>query len=128
VPKRGLLFPTPLRRRIVLRLADPALFGGRFGGVRPGVHRVEPHDDRIRGRSSSISGLVPPLRALADGEPDDAADLDGVGDGNGVYRYGSRGFPINSFQGSNYWKDVVFRTGTVSAEGDPTEVPYAPLR
>lgn len=40
-----------------------------------------------------------PLTALADG-------TDG---GNGVYRYGAGGgFPNNSFQGTNYWVDVVF--------------------
>ena len=42
-----------------------------------------------------------PLTALADG-------TDG---GNGVYRYGSGGgFPNSSFQGSNYWVDVVYNT------------------
>ncbi|MFC4069685.1 DUF4082 domain-containing protein [Actinoplanes subglobosus] len=40
-----------------------------------------------------------PLRALRDGE-------DG---GNGVYRYGSGGgFPTNTWEGANYWVDVVF--------------------
>jgi len=32
---------------------------------------------------------------------------DGVDGGNGVYRYGG-GFPVNSYQASNYWVDVVF--------------------
>ena len=41
-----------------------------------------------------------PLSALADGP---------VG-GNGVYRYGARGFPSNSYRSSNYWVDVVFTT------------------
>jgi hypothetical protein len=40
-----------------------------------------------------------PLTALATG-------TDG---GNGVYRYGS-GFPTNTWNASNYWVDVVFRT------------------
>jgi methionine-rich copper-binding protein CopC len=29
--------------------------------------------------------------------------------GNGVYRYGASGFPTSSFNGSNYWVDVVFQ-------------------
>ncbi|SDS49851.1 DUF4082 domain-containing protein [Microlunatus soli] len=41
-----------------------------------------------------------PLRALADGD-------DGP---NGVYRYGSSGFPSQSFGATNYWVDVVFTT------------------
>ncbi|CAH2031411.1 Ig-like domain-containing protein [Trichlorobacter ammonificans] len=41
-----------------------------------------------------------PLRALADGESGS----------NGVYAYGSAGsFPRNSWKGSNYWVDVVFK-------------------
>jgi WD40 repeat protein len=43
----------------------------------------------------------PPLHALRDGE----------NGSNGVYKYGSSGFPDNSYQSSNYWVDVVF-TGT----------------
>jgi hypothetical protein len=39
-----------------------------------------------------------PLRALADGE-------DGS---NGVYKYGTSGFPTDSWNSSNYWVDVVF--------------------
>ena len=39
-----------------------------------------------------------PLRALADGE----------NGANGVYRYGSSGFPDSTFQSANYWVDVVF--------------------
>jgi methionine-rich copper-binding protein CopC len=45
------------------------------------------------------SGVVnPPLRALANG-------ADGP---NGVYRYGSTGFPTSTFDSANYWVDVVF--------------------
>lgn len=39
-----------------------------------------------------------PLHALADGAQG----------GNGVYRYGSNSFPINTWKSSNYWVDVVF--------------------
>jgi hypothetical protein len=39
-----------------------------------------------------------PLRALANGE-------DGP---NGVYKYGTSGFPNQSYNASNYWVDVVF--------------------
>jgi hypothetical protein len=43
-----------------------------------------------------------PLRALTDGEQG----------GNGLYRYtGSPAFPNSSYQGSNYWVDVVFESG-----------------
>ena len=53
----------------------------------------------------------PPLRALANGE-------DG---GNGVYLYTtSGGFPINTFNATNYWVDVVFNDGSVS--GPPAAV------
>ena len=50
---------------------------------------------------------------------------DGVGNSNGVYHYGSSGFPNNSYGSSNYWVDVVFSpttttysiSGTVSGPG-----------
>ncbi len=32
----------------------------------------------------------------------------GVDGGNGVYRYGTSGFPSSTYQASNYWVDVVF--------------------
>ena len=41
-----------------------------------------------------------PLRALANGEEG----------GNGVYKDGTSGFPTTTFQGSNYWVDVIFDT------------------
>ena len=34
----------------------------------------------------------------------------GVDGGNGVYSYGERAFPTNSYANSNYWVDVVFNT------------------
>jgi hypothetical protein len=40
----------------------------------------------------------PPLHALADG-------ADGA---NGVYLYGAGAFPTESFNGANYWVDVVY--------------------
>jgi hypothetical protein len=42
----------------------------------------------------------PPLHALA-------AGVDG---GNGVFKYGTSGFPTETFNGANYWVDVVFHT------------------
>ena len=33
----------------------------------------------------------------------------GVNGGNGVYLYGSGGFPTETWQSSNYWVDVVFQ-------------------
>ncbi|MCU1224398.1 MAG: hypothetical protein JWQ42_2491 [Edaphobacter sp.] len=58
---------------------------------------------------------VPPVHALASG-------VDGQ---NGVYTYGaSGGFPISSFQASNYWVDIVYAasstyslSGTISGYG-----------
>lgn len=34
---------------------------------------------------------------------------DGVDGANGVYRYGSSGFPRNSYRKSNYWVDVIYQ-------------------
>ncbi len=53
-----------------------------------------------------------PLHALADG-------VDG---NNGVYKYGTSGFPTNSYQASNYWVDVIFETSTVvpTLQSQPT--------
>ena len=54
------------------------------------------------------------------------APATGASGGNGVFAYGSGGFPANSYQGSNYWVDVEFSvvpdttpptvTGTVPAD------------
>ncbi|MBI4492659.1 MAG: DUF4082 domain-containing protein [Chloroflexi bacterium] len=51
-----------------------------------------------------------PLLALANG-------VDG---GNGVFAYGSSGFPNQSFNASNYWVDVVF--STIAADTIPPTV------
>jgi hypothetical protein len=57
-------------------------------------------DDQLFFRSGVDS---PPLHALAEG-------VDG---GNGRYVYGpSGGFPITTFNSSNYWVDIVFTTST----------------
>lgn len=58
----------------------------------------------------------PPLRAL----PADGSDNNGTANKNGVYRYGPRAYPNSSFDGSNYWVDVLFRTRAVPAEDGPT--------
>ncbi|MGH9119359.1 MAG: DUF4082 domain-containing protein [Acidimicrobiales bacterium] len=42
---------------------------------------------------------APPLHAFTNG----------VGGGNGLFAYGSGGFPTGSFSATNYWVDVVFR-------------------
>lgn len=58
------------------------------------------------------SGVVKtPLTALSNS----------VAGGNGVYKYGSSGFPNNSYQSSNYWVDVLF-SATVSADTIPPTV------
>jgi len=36
----------------------------------------------------------------------------GVSSRNGVYRYGTSGFPSKSYRASNYWIDVTFQSGT----------------
>ena len=59
----------------------------------------------------------PPLHALQTG-------VDGL---NGVYRYGAAGsFPIDSFQSSNYWVDVVFMDDIGPDETPPTITARAP--
>ncbi|WP_153506153.1 DUF4082 domain-containing protein [Cumulibacter manganitolerans] len=56
---------------------------------------------------------LPPLRALANGE-------DGA---NGVYRYGSAGFPTSTFGSTNYWVDLVLSDDNAAA---PTVLSCAP--
>jgi hypothetical protein len=54
----------------------------------------------------------PPLHALKDG----------TSGGNGVFAYGSSSsFPSNTFNGGNYWVDVVF-SGATNVPGAPTNV------
>jgi hypothetical protein len=57
----------------------------------------------------------PPLHALATG----------VGT-NGVYRYGTTGFPNQTFEASNYWVDVVFNPSGAGANLPPTVAISAP--
>ena len=52
-----------------------------------------------------------PLQALAEG----------VSGSNGVYGYGSGGFPSQSFQSTNYWVDLVFVTSAPA----PVEISIA---
>jgi hypothetical protein len=42
--------------------------------------------------------------------------------GNGVYLYGSGGFPTDTYQASNYWVDVLFATGATGG-GTPPAAP-----
>ena len=53
-----------------------------------------------------------PLTALADG-------TDG---GNGVYKYGTSGFPTGSWNATNYWVDVVFSTQAPGPDTTPPTV------
>src|SRR5262249_7222892 len=53
-----------------------------------------------------------PLTFLADGQ-------DG---GNGLYRYGTSGFPTNTYRASNYWVDVVFTTTPPLVDTTPPAV------
>ncbi len=59
----------------------------------------------------------PPLRALADG-------VDGP---NGVYNFGSTGFPTTTFEKANYWVDVVFATSAEPDTAPPTVVSVTPV-
>ncbi len=43
--------------------------------------------------------------------------------GNGVYQYGGGGFPTSSFNGTNYWVDVVFNTTAIIPTNTPTPTP-----
>jgi hypothetical protein len=47
---------------------------------------------------------------------------DGVDGGNGVYRFGASGFPNQSYQGSNYWVDVVFSTSPPAPDTTPPSI------
>ena len=49
------------------------------------------------------------------------APADGTQGGNGVYRYGSSGFPADTFEASNYWVDVLFTT-TLPPDNTPPTV------
>jgi hypothetical protein len=57
-----------------------------------------------------------PLRALSGAEAG----------GNGVYRYGSSGFPSQSYNNANYWVDVVFTTALPPDTSAPTVVARSP--
>jgi N,N-dimethylformamidase beta subunit-like protein/uncharacterized protein DUF4082/Big-like domain-containing protein/Calx-beta domain-containing protein/purple acid phosphatase-like protein len=57
-----------------------------------------------------------PLQALASG-------VDGL---NGLYLYGSGGFPVNSFNATNYWVDVVFDASANIDIVPPTITTVAP--
>jgi len=58
----------------------------------------------------------PPLSALADGPSG----------GNGVYKYGTSGFPAQTFNATNYWVDVVFNTTIPPDNTPPTVAGKAP--
>jgi WD40 repeat protein/fibronectin type 3 domain-containing protein len=47
--------------------------------------------------------------------------------GNGVYQYGSGGFPTDTFQSTNYWVDVLFATDTGPDTTPPTVTGQSPL-
>ncbi len=51
---------------------------------------------------------------------------DGVSGGNGVFAYGSSGFPAQSFNSSNYWVDVVFSNTAPVDNTPPTVTSTAP--
>jgi hypothetical protein len=50
----------------------------------------------------------------------------GVSGANGVYRYGTSGFPTSSYQSSNYWVDVAFNAATTPTTVAPTTTTVAP--
>ncbi|RKG71770.1 DUF4082 domain-containing protein [Corallococcus sp. CA054B] len=59
---------------------------------------------------------APPLHAPANG----------TGGGNGLYRYGTSGFPTDSYQASNYWVDVAFQPSDTTPPTAPTNVVATP--
>lgn len=59
------------------------------------------------------------LNAAVDNAPLHALSA-GASGGNGVYTYGSDSFPSNTFNGTNYWVDVVYSTDTVTDTTPPT--------
>jgi hypothetical protein len=77
-----------------------------------------------KGRYSATAGFFNgkgadngPLHALASG----------VSGANGVYRYGSSGYPTSSYNATNYWVDVVFAgAGTTTTTVAPTTTTIAP--
>ncbi|WP_414542656.1 DUF4082 domain-containing protein [Nostoc sp. CCY0012] len=63
------------------------------------------------------SGVVKaPLTALSN-------SADG---GNGLYKYGSSGFPTDTYQSSNYWVDVLFSTTVATDTTPPTVISTTP--
>lgn len=57
-----------------------------------------------------------PLRALSNGESG----------GNGLYKYGSSGFPNNTYQSSNYWVDALFSASVTADTTPPTVISNTP--
>jgi hypothetical protein len=79
-------------------------------------HTSVGHYSDDEGYSAAKGGDTPPLHALADG-------VSGV---NGAYGYGSNSkIPNLGWRSSNYWVDLVFRTGGVSDTTPPTVTAFA---
>jgi len=70
-------------------------------------HTTTGHYSATSGYFASAGVDAPPLHALSN-----------VTSLNGVYNYGSGGFPTSSFNATNYWVDVIFNTFV--GEGDTT--------
>ena len=70
-------------------------------------------------QTSYFGSWSPPLRAVE--------GIEGSGTGNGVYRYGARAFPDQSFASSNYFVDVIFRSRATPAAIGPTAISAHPL-
>jgi hypothetical protein len=68
------------------------------------------------GNYSSTSGG---LNTAVDNAPLHALSA-GTAGGNGVYTYGGSSFPTSTFNGTNYWVDPVFSSGTVTDTTPPT--------
>jgi len=63
-------------------------------------HTTRGHYADDTGYFASAGKDSPPLHALQDG----------ASGPNGVYQYGASSFPSSTYQSSNYWVDVVFKT------------------
>jgi hypothetical protein len=60
-------------------------------------------------------------------EPPLHAPSSATSGGNGVFRYGSDGFPTDSFGAASYWVDPVFLGDAVDDDTPPTAQPLAPV-
>jgi hypothetical protein len=84
---------------------------GDYAADNLGVDYLAPDEGLDKGAGAG------PLQALPDA----------TSGGNGVFRYGSDGFPVSSFGATNYWVDPVFDTTEPPDTTPPTVAAVTPL-